>query len=342
MGGHVFISYSHADGNYVERLKRHLEHAGLTVWTDGGIDYGSRWPDVIATHIDDCAAFVPVMSPRSRRSEWVEREILYAQDNNKPILPLLLEGKRILQLINVQDEVVTGGRLPSKKFVDNLRELAGMAPIETHWVLVEQPDGSIGMARVVCPRPADGDVIRRRADQPPPADPSSGQNAVFPISEPHARRGRSPLTDRRFPRPIPDPTSGLQERQKVEEAEAREAANHQDARRRALDRARQSADAMQRELDELELADAAAPTEVVGTRPQADPPVPNPIHGFIDELKARQTAHREEEKRRRDDRLLMELGMKTLMERLDAVSRRDESDGVGGGERSDPDSSGGA
>ena len=44
MGAHVFISYSHRDDEYVERLKRHLVEAGLSVWTDSGIDYGGQWP----------------------------------------------------------------------------------------------------------------------------------------------------------------------------------------------------------------------------------------------------------------------------------------------------------
>jgi hypothetical protein len=35
-----------------------LAEAGLTVWTNDGIDYGSRWLKVIARVIDECAAFV--------------------------------------------------------------------------------------------------------------------------------------------------------------------------------------------------------------------------------------------------------------------------------------------
>jgi hypothetical protein len=131
--GHTSSSaLAHGDGEYVERLKRHLEKAGLTVWTDSGINYGGRWPAVIATQIDDCAAFVAVMSPRPRESEWVQREILYAQENKKPILPLLLEGKRFIELINVQDDPVTNGELPSTGFIDRLRALAGASAPSPH------------------------------------------------------------------------------------------------------------------------------------------------------------------------------------------------------------------
>jgi hypothetical protein len=92
IGTHGFISYSHGDGQYVERLKRQLVEAGLTVWTDGGIGYGSQWPATIATQIDGCAAFVPLTSPRSRDSDSVRKEILYAQENDKPILPCCLRA----------------------------------------------------------------------------------------------------------------------------------------------------------------------------------------------------------------------------------------------------------
>jgi hypothetical protein len=119
----VFVSYSHLDGAYVERLEQHLVEAGLKVWTDRGIEYGSRWRVTIEEQIEGYAAFLPVMSPRSRTSEWVRREILYAQEHHKPILPLLLEGTRFLELIDVQDEPVAGESLPSRRFIDRLRAL---------------------------------------------------------------------------------------------------------------------------------------------------------------------------------------------------------------------------
>jgi hypothetical protein len=45
---------------------------------------------------------------------------LLAQENSKTILPLLLDGSRFLELIDVQDDAVTGGRLPSARFINSL------------------------------------------------------------------------------------------------------------------------------------------------------------------------------------------------------------------------------
>jgi hypothetical protein len=139
---YAFISYSHGDGGYVDRLTKCLEDAGLYVWTDGGIDYGAQWSDVIAKQIDGCAAFVPVMSPRSRGSTWVRREILYAQQRNRPILPLLLEGDRFIELIDIQDELVSGGLLPGSRWIDRVRTLVTAGPSSEAYPNYENPYGS--------------------------------------------------------------------------------------------------------------------------------------------------------------------------------------------------------
>jgi hypothetical protein len=125
VSGHAFISYSHLDAEYVGRLKIHLAAAGLTVWTDEGIDYGAQWSAIIEKQIETCAAFVPVMTPRARDAPWVKREIDLAQELGKPILPLLLEGRRFFTLRDLQDENVVGGRLPSDRFIEHLRALTG-------------------------------------------------------------------------------------------------------------------------------------------------------------------------------------------------------------------------
>jgi hypothetical protein len=123
---HIFLSYSHADVGYIGPLRNNLARSGLNVWTDEGIDYGAQWSTVIEKQIEACAAFVPVMTPRARLAPWVNREIDLAQEIGKPILPLLLEGRPFLALRDLQHEDVTGGRMPSDRFVGRLRDLTGM------------------------------------------------------------------------------------------------------------------------------------------------------------------------------------------------------------------------
>jgi hypothetical protein len=122
VSGHVFISYSHAaaDSAYVHRLAEYLTAARVVVWFDREIVSGSRWHAVIEERINSCDAFIVVMSPGARESQWVNREIDQADRQRKPIFPLLLEGDRFFRLADVQYEDVTGGRMPSPEYITQL------------------------------------------------------------------------------------------------------------------------------------------------------------------------------------------------------------------------------
>ena len=45
--GHIFISYSHKDKDYIHRLQDALQAEGFEVWIDDRIDFGDEWPMVI-------------------------------------------------------------------------------------------------------------------------------------------------------------------------------------------------------------------------------------------------------------------------------------------------------
>jgi glycine cleavage system H protein len=60
------------------------------------------------------------MTPDAENSKWVEREILLADRENKPIIPLLLDGREFGMLINVQFYDVRDGGLPAEDAFDKL------------------------------------------------------------------------------------------------------------------------------------------------------------------------------------------------------------------------------
>jgi hypothetical protein len=62
------------------------------------------------------------MTPDADESDWVTREIDQAEHRCKPIFPLLLKGNRFFRLANLQFEDVTGGRLPSDRYLARLRQ----------------------------------------------------------------------------------------------------------------------------------------------------------------------------------------------------------------------------
>ncbi|MEM1280869.1 MAG: GUN4 domain-containing protein [Cyanobacteria bacterium P01_H01_bin.152] len=126
----IFISYSRQDQTYVSTLVQVLQSHRLPIWIDDRIDYGTDWPDVIEEHLEQSAVFLLVMSSRSKRSHWVNCELTRAIELDKPIFPLLLEGRRWLQVATKQSVNVIGGKLPEARFFDALRKYFPM-PVDT-------------------------------------------------------------------------------------------------------------------------------------------------------------------------------------------------------------------
>ncbi|MEV4181497.1 TIR domain-containing protein [Streptosporangium canum] len=123
MAGYAFISYSRRDRRYVERLASHLKRAGVRTWFDDEIPIGDRFEKVIRSKIDACDAFVVVMTPDAEESRWVHREITRAETKGKEILPLLLAGDVFFRINDANCEAVTDERMPTAKFVGQLKAL---------------------------------------------------------------------------------------------------------------------------------------------------------------------------------------------------------------------------
>jgi hypothetical protein len=120
---YVFISYSHEDKKYAHRLAAALEHEGLSAWIDDRVDFGDQWPRVIEKHLDDCSAFIVIMTPRSYQSDWVQNELNRAKRKGKPIFPLFLEGDEPwLSVETTQYADVTDGELPPPEFYERLAQ----------------------------------------------------------------------------------------------------------------------------------------------------------------------------------------------------------------------------
>ena len=118
----VFISYSHKDSVYAHRLADELRRRGVDAWIDERIDYGDQWPRVIQNNLTASRAFILVMSTNSFDSMWVQNDVSYAQANNKPIYPLLLEGQVWLSMAAMQYVDVRNGEMPPGRFFNELRE----------------------------------------------------------------------------------------------------------------------------------------------------------------------------------------------------------------------------
>ncbi|MBT3711829.1 MAG: SUMF1/EgtB/PvdO family nonheme iron enzyme [Anaerolineae bacterium] len=110
MDRQIFISYSRQDMDFVKTLAEDLENEGFDIWYDlTDIDAGDRWAKEIQDGINESEIFVIVVSPNSIKSEWVEKEFLFASQRGLKIVPLLYTFCELpLWLLNIQYVDVVG------------------------------------------------------------------------------------------------------------------------------------------------------------------------------------------------------------------------------------------
>jgi len=88
----VFVSYSHDDADFARGLITALNAAGHACWIDNEkLKVGDRWSESIARGIRQSYAFLVVCTRHALESRYVKAEIRWAVDNDKLIIPLLLE-----------------------------------------------------------------------------------------------------------------------------------------------------------------------------------------------------------------------------------------------------------
>jgi hypothetical protein len=124
--GLIFVSYSSEDCEYVDRLIAFLAERAFRTWTAAQIAAGTSWRRSIRAAMDEATAVVLVMTPAAEASQWVERELLLADELALPVLPLLLSGQVWWWLSELHYENVTRRNLPSDVFVERLASITGV------------------------------------------------------------------------------------------------------------------------------------------------------------------------------------------------------------------------
>lgn len=108
MIGQVFLSYSRKDEESMSLIAKYLRAQKIKVWVDNEklIPGTPIWEDEIEKAIKNASAIVVVLSPDSKNSEWVKREMTMADQNQKRVFPILIRGDEknsiSLRLINRQ------------------------------------------------------------------------------------------------------------------------------------------------------------------------------------------------------------------------------------------------
>src|SRR5262249_36221675 len=99
MSGHIFISYSHEDKPWLERLIRILKQAqiqfGLEYWTDARIVVSDDWNDEIRQALEKSNAAILLVSGEFLSSRFIKevevaKLLQGAKDKAIPVFPLLV------------------------------------------------------------------------------------------------------------------------------------------------------------------------------------------------------------------------------------------------------------
>jgi len=114
----IFISYSRQNSNFAHQLTTDLSKAGANVWFDQiSIQTGEPWDSSIDKALDEADAVLLILSKASVSSENVLDEISFALEENKKIIPVLLERCDIpfrikrLNYFNLSKDIGTGMKL---------------------------------------------------------------------------------------------------------------------------------------------------------------------------------------------------------------------------------------
>jgi len=102
------MSYSRKDEEMMRAIAKFLRAQGIKVWVDNEklIPGTPIWEEAIEKGIKNASAIIVVLSPDSKNSEWVRREVSLADQNQKRVFPVLVSGDEnssiTLRLINRQ------------------------------------------------------------------------------------------------------------------------------------------------------------------------------------------------------------------------------------------------
>src|SRR3954454_9471946 len=103
----VFISYSHADKEWLDRLKRHLKplarEGNLDCWNDTHIRPGDDWQQEIRTALDTAQVAVLLISANFFASDFIDENELPpllapAQAKGVRILPVIISASRFARI----------------------------------------------------------------------------------------------------------------------------------------------------------------------------------------------------------------------------------------------------
>jgi hypothetical protein len=97
----VFVCYAHDDESRVYPLIEWLAGEGVDVWYDKGIEAGSLWRHEIAKALARSTHVLFFVSRASLSSPHCDREVQYAVDHEKRLIPVYLDAAELTPALKI-------------------------------------------------------------------------------------------------------------------------------------------------------------------------------------------------------------------------------------------------
>ena len=133
---YVFISYSRQDREFVERLSRELQQAGVQTWTDTqNISAGANWQQEIEKGLLQADVMLYVASGHASSSNWIEFEVQAFLKGNGRLIPLVIDDAgpasmppslQAIQWVDFRGDFQSA----LAQLLDGIQELRGRTPVK--------------------------------------------------------------------------------------------------------------------------------------------------------------------------------------------------------------------
>ena len=96
----IFVSYANQDRQKVRTLLSQLRNLSLEGWLDtADLTTGEAVGPAIRDAIRQAAGVIVLLSPQSASNKWIQFEIGAAEALGKPIIPVIVEGEDVEQVM---------------------------------------------------------------------------------------------------------------------------------------------------------------------------------------------------------------------------------------------------
>lgn len=128
----VFVSYSHTDIEYLERLTIHLKqfekNKKIDLWSDKKINAGENWKEKIQNALENAAIAILLISADFLASDFITDNELppllkFAEEHGTVILPVIVRPCRFINNIDISKyQAINNPTLPLSKLGENEKE----------------------------------------------------------------------------------------------------------------------------------------------------------------------------------------------------------------------------